>query len=452
MFEHILIKQLLVNKEFFSKAVTILKPQYFNNQGTSKIFEILHKHYIEYKEVPNTTEIVAQIKNVPNAELRKSIIDDLQASTKMETIDNTQFILDETVTFCKDALYTEALILGSDALTEKNEDKKAQAKQLMEDMSKISIDTDLGLDFDDIAAMIEYYQNRLYGIKTQHTELNKRLGTGFLPGTLSIIMAASGIGKSLLMTDILSGNIKDNKNILLVSMEMQDAEVMKRVHANALDLEINHLTDLALTNGQKDSIRKKDAQREFLTKEDIIQKYNNLKLSGKCGKLFIKDYPNGTFSPLMLDALLDNYKLEKGITFDIIYLDYLGIMKSDLVSPNAGLYSYVKSIVEETRSIAKKHQIPIISASQLNRCLFKDTSISLANGNTKKIKDIKVNDKLLDNKSVCEVIHSGKQECFEIKTKKGKKIICSENHKIPTNEGTMTVKVGLKEGQCLNTK
>ena len=33
----------------------------------------------------------------------------------------------------------------------------------------------------------------------------------------------------------------------------------------------------------------------------------------------------------------------------------------------AGLYSYVKSIAEETRAVAKKLHVPIISASQLNR-------------------------------------------------------------------------------------
>ena len=48
-------------------------------------------------------------------------------------------------------------------------------------------------------------------------------------------------------------------------------------------------------------------------------------------------------------------------------MDYVGIMKSDIISPSAGLYSYIKSIAEETRACAKRLGVPIISANQLNR-------------------------------------------------------------------------------------
>jgi hypothetical protein len=92
-----------------------------------------------------------------------------------------------------------------------------------------------------------------------------------------------------------------------------------------------------------------------------------MKTSGTCGKFYVKDYPSGSFSPLMLEALVESYKIEKGVKFDIVFVDYLGIMKSDLLSPSAGLYSYIKSIAEETRASAKKMDVPIVSASQLNR-------------------------------------------------------------------------------------
>jgi len=430
MFEQILLKKLLCTNEFFGKVVPIIKAEYFTNQGCSKIYELLHQYYYDYKKIPSITEIAVQVKNVPNIELRKEIATELKSINTTDLVENNEFMIEETVKWVKNSIFMKALIIGSDAISDKDENKIAKSKALMEEMSKVTIDSDLGLDFDNIEEMIEYYQNKLVGILTQHEELNKRLGTGFLPGTLSIIMAASGIGKSLLMTDLISGNVKKGLNVLLVSMEMEDKEIMKRVHANVLDLPINKLTSIS-----PDVIR------------TAFEKFSKEKTTGK---FFIKDYPSGSFSPLMLDALLDNYKIEKGIEFDLVYLDYLGIMKSDLITPNAGLYSYIKSIVEETRSIAKKHKIPIISASQLNRCLEQDTLIHTKD-NLVPIKNVKIGNELLDNKVIIEVIDSGEQECFEIKTKSGKSIICSKNHKIPTNNGTMTVEVGLKTGLKLNT-
>ena len=84
----------------------------------------------------------------------------------------------------------------------------------------------------------------------------------------------------------------------------------------------------------------------------------------------------------MLASLVRKFENEKGIKFDIIFIDYLGIMKSDLLNPNAGLYAYVKSIGEGVRAQAVKLQVPIVSASQLNR-----SSIGKTDGDNSSISD-----------------------------------------------------------------
>jgi replicative DNA helicase len=362
-FEQILLKKLTHNGHFFSKAMPILKKKYFSNIGNQELFKLVKEYYGEYRNIPSLTELVASVKNVSNAEIRNEIIKSLQSISATEEVANIEFMCDETLSWVKDAMYMEALQIGSDGLMNKDDNLKLKAQKIMDERAKISIDSDLGLDLDDIDTMIDYYSQRLVGIRTQHKELNKRLGPGFLPGTLSLILAASGIGKSLLMTDLISGMVKKNKNILLVSLEMSDKEIMKRVHANAMDLPINSLIDLSKTEGELARIN----DRPVLCKEEVLAAYNKMKADGNVGKFFIKDYPTGSFSPLMLEQLVETYKIERDIEFDAIFVDYMGIMKSDLLSPSAGLYSYIKSIAEELRSSAKKMDLPIISASQLNR-------------------------------------------------------------------------------------
>ena len=366
-FEPILLKNLLKNSEFFSKSMGIIEHNYFKNIGNSELFKLIKKHYTDYKSIPNTTEILASVKNVQNAEIRNSIIESSKAMQPVEEITNTKFLLDETVSWVRDALYLQALQIGSDGLMKKDDAMKLKAQAILDKMSKISIDSDLGLDFDDIETMIKYYQERNIGVKTRHKELNKRLGSGFLPGTLNLILSQSGGGKSLLCTDLISDMVKDNKNVLLVSLEMSDKEIMKRVHANALNLPINSLIHLSKTEGELKRMKDEDPSLSIIDKEQVLAAYNSVKASGKCGHFFVKDYPAGSFSALQLEALVESYKIEKNIVFDIVFVDYLGIMKSDLISPSAGLYSYLKSIAEEVRASAKKMNIPVISASQLNR-------------------------------------------------------------------------------------
>jgi hypothetical protein len=117
-----------------------------------------------------------------------------------------------------------------------------------------------------------------------------------------------------------------------------------------------------------------------------------------------------------------------------------------------GLYSYVKSITEEVRAVAVKRDIPIVSASQLNRCLHGDSKISTPDGDVE-IKDIKLGDVLLSNRGEVEVINKSKSKgkMYKITTKSGKTIMCSGGHKFPTNQGTMTINCGLQVGLKLSS-
>jgi replicative DNA helicase len=347
---------------FFNKCFNLLKSDYFKTIGNKEVFKLLKKYYAEYKERPSEVALVTMVKDVPNAELRKTIVESLKNISKTDLNSNTDFMCNETVRFIKDSIYYKSLEIGSEGLMNKDESKIKKAQSLVEEMSKIQIDSDLGLDFDDINAQIEYYSKREFGIKTHLKTVNKRIGSGFLPGTLNVILAAQGVGKSLLMCDFISGMLQNNKNVLMVSLEMSPNEMMKRIQANVFDIGVNTFRDLSKTDVEISAL-----ERAPTTKDDILNAYQKYKMQGSCGKLFVKEYPAGSFSALMLADLVDKFRVEKGITFDIIFIDYLGIMKSDLVSANAGLYSYVKSISEEVRAQAVKLGVPIVSASQLNR-------------------------------------------------------------------------------------
>lgn len=448
-FETNILKSLLYDGEYFGKAMTVLEAKHFKEIGNTKTFELIKEHYNEYSSTPNLTEVVQSVKNVPNAEIRQEIINSLQKVSKVED-SKTEFMLDETVKFVKDALYLEALELGSEGLMKRDDTLKLKAEALMDERSKVQINTDLGLEFDDIQTMIDYYSERNIGLLTSSKEINKRLGSGFLPKTLSLFMAPASGGKSLLMTHLVSDWLKNNKNILLVSLEMGEEQMAGRVISNALDIPINSLTDLSKTDGEL-----KNLDRPFTTREDLLNKHTAAKLSGTLGRLFIKEYATGSFSSNMLRALLDEYKTQKNLMFDVVLVDYLGIMKSDKVSPNVGLYSYIKSIGEELRAVAVERNIPIISASQLNRCLRTDTVVRTDCG-TKKMIDIKVGDMVYTNddsyNKVLNVSPITTQKMFKIRLSSGKEIICSGDHKFPTKYGTMTINTGLTTGIELNSK
>lgn len=370
MFEPILIKSLLLDGEFFNKCFGILKPEYFKDFGDQQVFRLIREYYSKYHQKPQNVALVTMVKDVPNAETRKAIVESLKRVSESELNSNTEFMCDETVKFIKSSIFLKGLEIGSEALMNKDEEKMKKAQSVMEEMNKVQIDSDLGLDFDNIETQIEYYSRREYGIKTRHKSLNKRLGSGFLPGTLNVILASQGVGKSLLMCDLISGMLLDGKNVLLVSLEMSQNEMLKRIHANVFNIDINTFRDLAKTPGELENL-----ERPATTREQILAEYDKVKASGKCGRLFVKEYPAGSVGACALQDLTEKFFTEKEIKFDIVFIDYLGIMKSDLVSASAGLYSYVKSITEEVRAFAVRNSIPVVSCSQLNRSSVNKTDV-----------------------------------------------------------------------------
>ena len=216
-FEYILLKSIIEKSEYFSRCYHLLKEKYFTISGNKEIFKMISEYYSEYRKVPSLVEIVTKAKDVPNSEIRKEIAESLKKVNEAKVIENSEFFNTEVVKFVKYAIFLEGTLLGAEGVQKKSEDLMLKAMAVLEEREHVVIDESLGLDFDDVNSMIEYFTERNIGVLTNHKELNKRLGTGFLPGTLSVICAAQGVGKSLLMCDLISGFIQNNKNVLLVS-------------------------------------------------------------------------------------------------------------------------------------------------------------------------------------------------------------------------------------------
>ena len=71
--------------------------------------------------------------------------------------------------------------------------------------------------------------------------------------------------------------------------------------------------------------------------------------------------------------------MKKQFTPDIIFIDYLNICASSRLKANGGANSYtiIKSIAEELRGLAVEQNVPIFSATQVNRSGFTNSDFGL---------------------------------------------------------------------------
>ena len=176
--------------------------------------------------------------------------------------------------------------------------------------------------------------------------------------TLNIILAGTGVGKSLFMCHHAAACLAQNQKVLYITCEMAEERIAERIDANLMDISMDDLRCLP-----KDLYEKKLANATM----------------GFSGKLIVKEYPTATANVNHFRHLLDELRLKKKFKPDIVFVDYLNICAAARFKNGANVnsYMYVKAIAEELRGLAVEMDVPIFSATQTNRGGFANTDVGL---------------------------------------------------------------------------
>jgi replicative DNA helicase len=187
---------------------------------------------------------------------------------------------------------------------------------------------------------------------------NKITKGGLSKKTLNIVLAGTGVGKSLFMCHVAAGALAQGKNVLYITMEMAEERIAERVDANLLNLTMDELKviDKDVFDARLDKISKKTQ-----------------------GKLIVKEYPTASAHAGHFRALLEELKMKREFKPDIIMIDYLNICGSQRMKMGASVnsYTYIKAIAEELRGLAVEYNVPIISATQTTRSGFTNSDPGL---------------------------------------------------------------------------
>jgi archaellum biogenesis ATPase FlaH len=273
---------------------------------------------------------------------------------------DTTWLVENTEKFCKEkAIYNG--IMASIGIIE-GKDKEQTQNAIPEIMSKalsVSFDTRVGHDFlEDVDERYEYYHRVEEKVPFDLEMFNVITRGGVRKKTLNVVMAASGVGKSAFLCHHAAACLAQNLNVLYITLEMAEEEIAKRIDANLLNVNLSEL--------------------QTLTREEYLRKFDVLKDKTQ-GKLIIKEYPTASAHAGHFRSLLNELKLKKNFTPDIIFIDYLNICCSSRIKMGATVnsYSYIKSIAEELRGLAVEFGVPVVSATQTTRSGFSNTDVGL---------------------------------------------------------------------------
>ena len=414
--QKLLIDVLMSSEDVFTRCQNILKASYWSAQ-----FRPAMRFILDYVNKNKALPKIQQLNAETN--LNFEIIQDLNAF-------HVEAFLKEIEEFCKNRALAEAVVAGMDLIKKGN---YGELEKRIRDAVLISLVSDVGTN---------YFANpreRLMAIKANNGQVStgwktvdQKLSGGINKGEITIWCAGSGVGKSLFLQNICLQLVKQQLNVIYISLELSEGLSSMRIDSM--------LTGVSTT--------------------DIFKKLDDVELkvvqAGRSsGNLHVKQMPQGSTTN-DIRAYLKAYEIETGKRPDAVVVDYL-----DLLYPNnkkinpSDLFIKDKYVTEELRGLAVERKMICQTASQLNRCLDPDSVISMHDGSKKLLKNIQVGD-LIEGTThsvrVSHVFEQTQQLMFKVKTKSGKEIICSAKHQFPTENGLLNLENGLGIGNKIYTK
>lgn len=360
--EKIILKNLAKNEEFCRKVLPFLKREYFQSLPEQIIFTHINNFVTNYSSLPTKDALDMLIESETGVsedtfKNSKKLVSELYNNTDRE---DYKWLLEKTEKFCKDRALHLAIMESISIIGDKEKNITENAiPEILSDALAVSFDTRVGHDFiEDSELRFDFYSKTERRIPFDLEYFNTITGGGTPSKTLNIIMAGTGCGKSLFLCHHASACLMQNLNVLYITLEMAEERIAERIDANLLDIPVQDLKNMPR------SVYKK--------------KMDNLKSSCN-GRLIIKEYPTGGASVSHFRILLKELKTKKKFVPDIIFIDYLNICSSSRIknTANTNSYHYIKAIAEELRGLAVEFDVPLFSATQVNRSGFSSTDIGL---------------------------------------------------------------------------
>jgi replicative DNA helicase len=342
------------------KVIPFLKRDYFLENSDRLIFDRIKAFIDEYNTPPNKDALIVALQNdkTLNEEQFKEVAGIIQELNPTEH--NKDWLYKETEKFCKDKAIYNA-ILNSIAIIDGRDAAKTQdgIPQLLQDALGVCFDNNVGHDYIENADSRYEFYHRVESRTPFDLEYFNKITNGGLPNkTLNVVLAGTGVGKSLFMCHVAASTLAQGKNVLYITLEMAEERIAERIDANLMNITLDQLKDLpkAIFDNRIEKIRNKTE-----------------------GRLIIKEYPTAGAHTGHFKALLNELQLKKQFKPAMIIIDYLNICSSSRFKSGSNINSYtlIKSIAEELRGLAVEEDLPILSATQTTRSGYGNTDVEL---------------------------------------------------------------------------
>lgn len=330
------ISGLISDKPFMERISDIVDSSSFEIEAHQWIVTEAVDYFMNYKELPTKTIFQLKLESVKFEEFKKTIAIQLELVYMKITDSDLKFIKEQFLEFCINQKLKSSIIESVNYLKTGEYDR---IKLAIDHAMKAGMERNIGHNYlEDIDSRMS--ESARDTIKTNWPQIDTILDGGLAPGELGVITACAGSGKSWALTKIGAEAMKQGKNVLHVTLELNEKYVGKRY-------------DSCFTGIDFQNVR---------NNVDIVKE----RLKSIPGKVIIKYFPIKTISAYNIKVHVERIQT-LGTKIDLIIVDYADILRPFNSERGSNSYSEAGGIYEELRGVAGELQKPIFTASQSGR-------------------------------------------------------------------------------------
>lgn len=340
-FEVIIAYKSLTDSTYLASIVDYVNPKYFTNKDIRDIFSIISGFYVKRSASPTLAEIKSYLTT---PELKTSFKAVVRLFEGVDSKLNTEELYANTEQFLKErAVYTTMMETVDDITNDRVDTSDILLK--FEKSCSISLTQEMGIDLSkDFNIAKQHIEQDMPCVGTGWQWLDGRLGGGYLRDgrALYVFAGETNIGKSIVLGNTAVALAKQNKTVLIVTLEMSEFMYAKRLYSNLSKIPISSL------RGSMDMLKGHIGTHD--------QKNPN-------GRILVKEFPPSTITANHLKAYIKKLTA-KGVRLDAIVVDYVNLLHSTIGNNS---YERVKHSTEQLRALSYEFGCPVITATQLNR-------------------------------------------------------------------------------------
>ena len=300
-FQESLAKLILEDSKFANQIGEVLDMNFFELRYLQDFVRKVYAYREQYKTHPSKDTFESILKNEPDnvggGTVRKQVRDFYvrMLSGRCGDVDE-EYVKTNSLDFCRKQKLQEAMLKSVKLMQDSSFD---EISKIINDALKLGLSTDFGYEF--VEDFEQRYQLISRGpITTGWDEIDNILCGGLGSGELGVVIAPTGVGKSMVLTRLGAMAIQSGKTVVHYTLELQDVSVGNRYDSCITGIKLNEL---------------------YGKKEEVFEKICNIP-----GKLLIKEYPTKSATTSTLRNHLEKLQ-QRDIDIGMVIVDYGDILK-----------------------------------------------------------------------------------------------------------------------------